>query len=92
MLFMVYPQMVPSKGGDGLSVAGGSSARAKDGEREGREGRDRMVDKATPASGVGTASTANAAMKAERYRPRIFGFHVNEIAKLQRWQDAVRDR
>jgi len=37
-------------------------------------------------------STAAVALKAERYRPRIFGFQVNEIAKLQRWQEAVRDR
>ncbi|OBZ72398.1 Casein kinase II subunit beta-2 [Grifola frondosa] len=38
------------------------------------------------------ASTASVALKADRYRPRIFGFQVNEIAKLQRWQEAVRDR
>ena len=37
-------------------------------------------------------STASVALKADRYRPRIFGFQVNEIAKLQRWQEAVRDR
>ena len=37
-------------------------------------------------------STANVALKAERYRPRIYGFQVNEIAKLQRWQEAIRDR
>lgn len=37
-------------------------------------------------------STTTAALKAERYRPRIFGFQVHEIAKLQRWQEAVRDQ
>ena len=47
----------------------------------------------TQAEGVGEAgSTAAVALKADRYRPRIFGFQVNEIAKLQRWQEAVRDR
>lgn len=45
------------------------------------------------AEGVGeTISTASAALKAERYRPRIYGFQLNETAKLQRWQEAVRDR
>ena len=38
------------------------------------------------------ASTAAVALKADIYRPTIFGFQVNEIAKLQRWQLAVRDR
>ena len=37
-------------------------------------------------------NTAAVALRAERYRPRIFGFQVNEVAKLQRWQEAVRDR
>jgi casein kinase II subunit beta len=37
-------------------------------------------------------STASVALKIERYRPRIYGFQINEIAKLQRWQEAVRDR
>jgi hypothetical protein len=32
------------------------------------------------------------AAKAERYRPKIFGFQVNEVGKLQRWQEAVRDK
>ena len=37
-------------------------------------------------------NTASVALKAERYRPRIYGFQISEIAKLQRWQEAVRDR
>jgi casein kinase II subunit beta len=37
-------------------------------------------------------STASVALKADRYRPRIYGFQLNETAKLQRWQEAVRDR
>jgi hypothetical protein len=45
------------------------------------------------AEGVGEAiSTTSVALKADRYRPRIYGFQLNEIAKLQRWQEAVRDR
>lgn len=35
---------------------------------------------------------ANAAAKAERFRPRIFGFQLHESAKLMRWQEAMRDR
>jgi hypothetical protein len=42
-------------------------------------------------SSVGTVSTAAAAVKAERYEPRIFGFRVNEEAKLSRWRTARRD-
>jgi len=37
-------------------------------------------------------NTASVALKAERYRPRVYGFQLNETAKLQRWQEAVRDR
>jgi hypothetical protein len=37
-------------------------------------------------------STATAALSAERYRPKIYGFQIHEIAKLQRWQEAMRDR
>lgn len=47
----------------------------------------------TLAEGGGeNISTANVALKAERYKPRIYGFQLNETAKLQRWQEAVRDR
>lgn len=35
---------------------------------------------------------ANAAVKAERFRPRIFGFQLHESAKLMRWQEAMRDK
>jgi casein kinase II subunit beta len=69
MLFMVYPQMLPSKG-------------QPTGEREGR--RD--------AAGVGAVSTAVAALKAERYEPKIFGFRVHEEARLARWRNARRDQ
>lgn len=41
--------------------------------------------------GGGTLSTAAAAMKAEIYDPKLFGFRVNEMAKLKRWREAQRD-
>jgi len=86
----------------GGSVAGGVVAE----KRRRRDGTDDAMDgtggvgaaaglTATALGGVhGTddASTTTAALKAERYRPRIFGFQVHEIAKLQRWQEAVRDQ
>jgi len=64
------------------------------------EKRKRREEEAIEAAGVGAAgvgsaeemSTANSALKAERYRPRIFGFQVNEIAKLHRWEEAMRDK
>lgn len=37
-------------------------------------------------------STAAAAAKVERYRPKIFGFQVSEVGRLQRWQEAMRDQ
>ncbi|MCO5582578.1 hypothetical protein L7F22_036476 [Adiantum nelumboides] len=43
-----------------------------------------------PAGAPG-GSTANAALKVERYRPRIFGFPTHETAKLHRWQERQRD-
>ncbi|KAF8731631.1 hypothetical protein AX14_004539 [Amanita brunnescens Koide BX004] len=50
------------------------------------------VSAAASEGGGEGISTASVALKAERYRPRIYGFQINEIAKLQRWQEAVRDR
>ena len=61
-----------------------------EGSRRSRRVRE---EQEAQAEGVGEGmSTASVALKADRYRPRIFGFQVNEIAKLQRWQEAVRDR
>ena len=60
-----------------------------DPRRRGRP-RDELVE---GADGLGEAmNTATVALSADRYRPRIFGFQVNEVAKLQRWQEAMRDR
>ncbi|KAG8745627.1 casein kinase 2 regulatory subunit, partial [Ceratobasidium sp. 428] len=62
--------------------------------KESRDGRRRDGDeeKGVPSSAVGDQSTAAAALKAERYRPKIFGFGVHEISKWMRWQEAVRDK
>ncbi len=78
MLFMVYPQMIPGKGQPVNSAAEANSRAPGQVAREG-------------VSSVGNVSTANAAVKAERYDPRIFGFKVNEEAKLARWRTAMRD-
>ncbi|BEI82922.1 hypothetical protein CcaverHIS002_0307900 [Cutaneotrichosporon cavernicola] len=70
MLFMNYPQMIPSKGQPSVS--------------------DRSDLRREPA-GVGAISTAKAALKAERYDPKIFGFRPHEDAQLSRWRTARRD-
>lgn len=94
MLFLVYPAMIPPKSGppDMTLLLSGSvrSSDTGDGSRRSRRARD---DPESLAEGVGEGvSTASAALKAERYRPKIFGFQVHEVAKLQRWQEAVRDK
>ncbi|EKC98454.1 hypothetical protein A1Q2_07242 [Trichosporon asahii var. asahii CBS 8904] len=68
MLFMAYPQMIPSKGQPSSD----------------REMRREPV-------GPGGVSSAAAALKAERYEPKIFGFRVHEEAQLHRWRTAKRD-
>ena len=95
LLFMCYPALIPTKSGpiDGPGFRGGapeSTENAGNGGRRPRKGREDSGASETVGSEV--TSTAAVALKAERYRPRIFGFQVNEIAKLQRWQEAVRDR
>jgi casein kinase II subunit beta len=104
LLFLVYPHLVPHKGagaappppderGDpaetGSRVAEwrAAAARRRGGAAMAAGGRDDVPE------GVGEdVSTAAAAAKAERYHPRIFGFQVHELAKWQRWQEAMRDR
>jgi len=98
MFLMVYPHMIPPKAppesgvNSSASAASGLSssvtvvnAAQRRADEHPREGRNAAV-------GVGHVSTAAAAAKAERYTPKIFGFKINEIAKLQRWQGAIRDR
>lgn len=84
MFLMVYPHMIPPKvAPDGAPGTSPNIPRRI--EEYTREGRNAAV-------GGGTSLTSSAAIKAERYSPKIFGFKINEIAKLQRWQGAVRDR
>jgi len=86
MFMMVYSHMLPSKAppdGPSTTTAGGPTIPRRL-EEPAREGRNAAMS--------GNVSTAAAASKAERYSPKIFGFKINEIAKLQRWQGAVRDR
>ncbi|KAG6918434.1 hypothetical protein DXG01_014614 [Tephrocybe rancida] len=87
LLFLVYPTLIPPKSGP--SEVG---TAPKDGDSKSRR-RVREEQDVSVAEGVGEAiSTASAALKAERYRPKIYGFQLNETARLQRWQEAVRDR
>ena len=77
MLFMVYPQMIPTKSPPPPSHHPSHLPHAA---------------KDTPTGVPGSVSTAAAASKAERYRPKIFGFQVHEVGRLQRWQEGVRDK
>ncbi|WWD20165.1 hypothetical protein CI109_104641 [Kwoniella shandongensis] len=82
MLFMVYPQMIPGKGQPiGSSSVADVNRSLVAGQQQRGEG----------PSSVGSVSTSSVAVKAERYEPRIFGFKVNEDAKLARWRTAKRD-
>lgn len=97
LLFLVYPALLPPKSGPAdpargaVGIAPGAGATtADDARRRGARVRDELVE---GSDGLGeTINTATVALRADRYRPRIFGFQVNEVAKLQRWQEAMRDR
>ncbi|KAF5342013.1 hypothetical protein D9611_001237 [Ephemerocybe angulata] len=87
LLFLVYPTLIPPKSGP--SDTGSSNREAASGDSRSRRRRD----EAEIAEGGGEdINTATVALKAERYRPKIYGFQLHETAKLQRWQEAVRDR
>ncbi|KAH7879752.1 casein kinase II, regulatory subunit [Lentinula edodes] len=93
LLFLVYPTLIPPKTGQtdiGASSTSGSGNR--EGENRIRRRLREDMDPAIAEGGGENISTASVAMKAERYKPRIYGFQLNETAKLQRWQEAVRDR
>ena len=93
-MFLVYPTLIPPKSGPvelGRDAAGAGGAAA-DGGRTRRRVREEQVEVSAAEGGGEGINTASAALKADRYKPRIYGFQVNEIAKLQRWQEAVRDR
>jgi len=88
LLFMVYPYLIPPKVG---TVEPSPAPRANEADASRRNKRIREDSEALETVGE-PASTASVALKADRYRPRIYGFQLHEIAKLQRWQEAVRDR
>ncbi|KAJ4482723.1 casein kinase II, regulatory subunit [Lentinula lateritia] len=93
LLFLVYPTLIPPKTGQtdiGASSTSGSGNR--EGENRIRRRLREDMDPAIAEGGGENITTASVAMKAERYKPRIYGFQLNETAKLQRWQEAVRDR
>jgi casein kinase II subunit beta len=84
LLFLVYPTLIPPKIGK-VEIAKPSD----DGPSRRRRAREEPME----VEGFGeVVSTASVALKADRYRPRIYGFQLNETAKLQRWQEAMRDR
>lgn len=83
--------MIPAK--DGESTLGGLGKDSGAGDSRNRRRLREEPEASVAAEGGGEGiSTASVALKAERYRPRIYGFQLNETAKLQRWQEAVRDR
>jgi casein kinase II subunit beta len=90
LLFLVYPTLLPSKDPESTMHLIPSKEISAGDPRNRRRLREEP-DAVTEGGGEGM-STASVALKAERYRPRIYGFQINEIAKLQRWQEAVRDR
>lgn len=59
-----------------------------------------VPSKSVPVAGAGGQGqggpqgglSSGAAAKVERVRPRIFGFQVHESARLQRWQESIRDK
>jgi casein kinase II subunit beta len=83
MMFMVYPNILPTKNVPGTSSAssamGGSSVGSSS-------------SAAAQAQQVPSPGAPNAAAKAERTRVRVFGFQIHETARLMRWQEAWRDR
>jgi len=91
LLFLVYPTLIPSKAADPNAIPGKEISSPE--TRTRRRLREDPEAAIIAAEGGGELiNTASVALKAERYRPRIYGFQLNEIGKLQRWQEAVRDR
>jgi casein kinase II subunit beta len=86
LLFLVYPTLIPPK------IGPSDIGRTTGDEGTGKRRRTREEPMEVEGSVGEIVSTASVALKADRYRPRIYGFQLNETAKLQRWQEAVRDR
>ncbi|KAJ7875428.1 casein kinase II, regulatory subunit [Mycena leptocephala] len=89
LLYLVYPTLLPPKVGPPDRAA--SVVVSK---RHGLQGWERLLDaRGGPGQGSGGETrTTSVTLGLERYRPRIYGFQVHETAKLQRWQEAMRDR
>ncbi|KAG8220413.1 hypothetical protein J3R82DRAFT_3400 [Butyriboletus roseoflavus] len=89
----LFRHLIPGSAFYGLSTSHfskGWSRRASETDASKRNRHTREEPEVPEAIGE-PASTASVALKADRYRPRIHGFQLHEIAKLQRWQEAVRD-
>jgi casein kinase II subunit beta len=94
MLFMVYPHMIPTKTPPPQHHHQHQSQHPSSSSNSSNPNNpaSTVSGSSAAASAVGSLSTVAVAAKAERYRPKIFGFQVNEVGKLQRWQEAVRDK
>lgn len=97
MLFMVYPHMVPSKGPPAPGPGGSGSAAQQGGSGSQQQSQQQHHHQQGYSShggslAIGSMSTAAVANKAEMYDPKLFGFRVNESAKLRRWREALRER
>jgi len=91
MMYMVYPGLLPSKAGpaDHIQLSAGADPRAR---RRDETQQASVAQLSMAQLSEEPASTATVALSAEKYRPKIYGFQINELAKLQRWQEAVRDK
>lgn len=87
MLFMVHPHLVPAKTTGQTGAIGNAAAASSTAGASGPGGPSSLS-----ANAGGPTGGANAALKAERYRPRVFGFQLHEIARVQRWGEAHRAR
>ena len=77
----------------GLNNAGNSKGDSGSTSSAGGNGEPASTVNLRPSQhGGALPGGATAAMKAERFRPRIFGFQLHESAKLMRWQEGMRDR
>ncbi|KAH9466629.1 hypothetical protein Pst134EB_001677 [Puccinia striiformis f. sp. tritici] len=95
MLFMVYPNMVPTKlwrlGTISNSTTNNQNQNQNQNQSNGPPGSEVGQMIGTSSNNTGQTGSLDSASKAQRYKPRIFGFKVHQIAKLQRWQESLRD-
>lgn len=86
---MVHPQLIPTKGPPVGS--GGLPAERALGVSGSASGVGHGTHGVHGSGSIASVTTVPAALKAERHEPKIFGFRVNEEAKLSRWRTAKRD-